>query len=128
MSTIFNKFVVSVIHTDFNPEIKGKKYFAEVTLKNFLTSKYVRFNVKTHKVVSNDLDALQLFYDFIEKASAFDNCFERFCDTHNLDIQQNRSKKRWRQAEHYAKKLKYLCDDNPQWLKSELEKALDVAA
>jgi len=128
MAIIFNKIQISAIHTDFKPENKGRRYYAEVTLKNILNDKYIRFNVRRHMFVDTEFELLRVFHEFIKVGCSFDNCFDRFCEIQELDVTTKHAKKKWRQAEHYAKMFKYLCDDSPMWMNTELEKALSIAA
>ena len=123
----FNKFYISAIHTDFQQKGKDKQYYAEVTVKNILNNKYIRLNIRRRAFIDTEIELLSVFRNIIERACSFDNCFERYCEIQQLDVQSKKSKNKWRTAEHYAKLLKYLCDDNPQWLKSELDKTLDFS-
>ena len=128
MATIFNKFAISAIPTDFASKGKRNFYSGEVTIKNVMTEKQIRMNVSLDQPVDTDAGCLKAFYRFIQRGIGFDTCFDRFCEVQELDPQDVKSKKKWRNAEHYSSLFKYLCDDDPAWLVSELDKALQDAA
>lgn len=123
MTIRFNKFRISVIHTGFYSEYGRNKFYAELTLKNILNGKYIRFNIRRKSYI-DEQETLRAWTDFIKEGCTYDICFERFCEVQNLDVQDKKSKTKWQRAEHKAKLLRYLNVDNI-FLLRELEDLLD---